>query len=65
MGQHPTSDTTFNAATVTADGIPAPTGAANLIDTDYVVGQDNIQGRISIALDIHGADFGERDRAFR
>lgn len=57
MGQHPTSDTTFNAATVTADGIPAPTGAANLIDTDYVVGQDNIQGRISIALDIHGKVF--------
>ena len=57
MGQHPTSDTTFNAATVTADGIPAPTGAANLIDSDYVVGQDNILGRISIALDIHGKVF--------
>lgn len=24
------------------EGIPAPEGAANLIDTDYVIGQDNI-----------------------
>lgn len=40
-----------------SDGIPAPTGEANLIDTDYVVGQDNIQGEISISLDIHGKVF--------
>ncbi|VXD04703.1 conserved membrane hypothetical protein [Pseudomonas sp. 8Z] len=41
----------------TADGIPAPSGAANLIDTDYVVGQDNIRGRYVVNLDIHGVVF--------
>ena len=25
-----------------SEGIPAPDGPANLIDTDYVIGQDNI-----------------------
>jgi len=39
------------------DGIPAPSGAANLIDTDYVVGQDNIRGRYLVNLDIHGVVF--------
>ncbi len=36
------------------DSIPAPSGASNLIDTDYVIGQDNIKGRF---LDIHGKVF--------
>lgn len=36
------------------DSIPAPSGASNLIDTDYVIGQDNITGRF---LDIHGKVF--------
>ena len=39
------------------DSIPAPTGAANLIDTDYVIGQDNIKGRFLFNLDIHGKVF--------
>jgi BCCT family betaine/carnitine transporter len=39
------------------DGIPAPSGQANLIDTDYVIGQDNIKGQFSISLDIHGKVF--------
>ncbi|MFP6862346.1 BCCT family transporter [Pseudomonas sp.] len=39
------------------DGIPAPSGEANLIDTDYVIGQDNIKGQFSFALDIHGKVF--------
>ncbi|WP_439886874.1 BCCT family transporter [Pseudomonas sp. MBLB4123] len=39
------------------DSIPAPTGAANLIDTDYVIGQDNIKGRYLFDLDIHGKVF--------
>ncbi|MGP0170432.1 BCCT family transporter [Pseudomonas sp. NCHU5208] len=39
------------------DGIPAPSGAVNLIDTDYVVGQDNIRGRYLVNLDIHGVVF--------
>ena len=40
-----------------ADGIPAPSGAVTLIDTDYVVGQDNIRGRYLVNLDIHGVVF--------
>lgn len=36
------------------DSIPAPSGASTLIDTDYVIGQDNITGRF---LDIHGKVF--------
>lgn len=44
-------------ATDRIDGIPPPTGAANLIDTDYVIGQDNIQGRFVLSMDIHGKVF--------
>ncbi|WP_230623683.1 BCCT family transporter [Stutzerimonas stutzeri] len=36
------------------ESIPAPTGAANLIDTDYVIGQDNIKRKF---FDIHGKVF--------
>src|SRR5690554_1024401 len=39
------------------DGIPAPTGEANLIDTDYVIGQDNFSGQITLSLDIHSKVF--------
>src|SRR5690606_12118667 len=38
-------------------GIPAPSGEANLIDTDYVVGQDNFSGQITLSLDIHSKVF--------
>ncbi len=41
-----------------SEGIPAPEGKANLIDTDYVIGQDNISGQLSFSLDIHGKVFG-------
>ncbi|MDZ7751142.1 MAG: BCCT family transporter [Gammaproteobacteria bacterium] len=38
--------------------MPAPEGAANLIDTDYQVGQDNYQARpLGVNIDIHGAVF--------
>ena len=57
MGQHPSSDTTPLPDAANLDGIPAPTGDANLIDTDYVIGQDNIQGQFSFSLDIHGKVF--------
>jgi len=40
-----------------ADGIPAPSGATNLIDTDYVVGQDNFSGQLVVKLDIHSKVF--------
>ncbi|MCL4116713.1 UNVERIFIED_CONTAM: hypothetical protein GTU68_035390, partial [Idotea baltica] len=39
------------------DCIPLPTGDANLIDTDYVIGQDNVKKRFSFSLDIHGKVF--------
>ncbi|SDS84822.1 betaine/carnitine transporter, BCCT family [Halopseudomonas sabulinigri] len=39
------------------EGIPAPTGDANLIDTDYVIGQDNISGNFLFNVDIHGKVF--------
>nr|WP_243760657.1 BCCT family transporter [Aestuariicella hydrocarbonica] len=39
-------------------GVPAPEGAANLIDTDYQVGQDNYRAKhMGITIDIHGAVF--------
>ena len=57
MGQKPSSDTTPQPEAATLEGIPAPTGEANLIDTDYVIGQDNIKGQFSFALDIHGKVF--------
>lgn len=41
-----------------APGIPAPQGAANLIDTDYQIGQDNYStSKFGIRIDIHGAVF--------
>ncbi|TDT44188.1 BCCT family betaine/carnitine transporter [Halospina denitrificans] len=40
------------------DGVPAPEGPANLIDTDYQIGQDNYSGRIGgIEIDLHGKVF--------
>ncbi|MGG5870201.1 BCCT family transporter [Pseudomonas peli] len=57
MGKDPSSDTTPQPEAVILDGIPAPSGEANLIDTDYVIGQDNIKGQFSFALDIHGKVF--------
>lgn len=39
------------------DGIPAPSGPTNLIDTDYVVGQDNFSGKVLVQLDIHSKVF--------
>lgn len=41
-----------------SEGIPAPEGPANLIDTDYVIGQDNITASpMGINLDLHGKVF--------
>lgn len=39
-------------------GIPAPEGPTNLIDTDYVIGQDNITpSPLGIRMDLHGKVF--------
>ncbi len=41
-----------------SEGIPAPEGRADLIDTDYTIGQDNIESRIGpIGFDIHNPVF--------
>ncbi|WP_227369688.1 BCCT family transporter [Halomonas sp. M20] len=40
------------------EGIPSPEGRTNLIDTDYVIGQDNIQTKkLGIDVDLHGKVF--------
>ncbi|WP_163576497.1 BCCT family transporter [Halomonas faecis] len=41
-----------------SEGIPAPDGPADLIETDYVIGQDNITASpMGINLDLHGKVF--------
>ncbi|MCA1769305.1 MAG: BCCT family transporter [Halomonas sp.] len=41
-----------------SEGIPAPEGAVNLIDTDYVIGQDNITASpLGVNVDLHGKVF--------
>jgi BCCT family betaine/carnitine transporter len=41
-----------------SEGIPSPDGPANLIDTDYVIGQDNITtNAMGLNLDLHGKVF--------
>ena len=49
MGQKPENEQPASPQTPSGDGIPAPSGAANLIDTDYVIGQDNIKGEFSFS----------------
>ena len=51
MANYPPKGTTSPAS------IPAPSGASNLIDTDYVIGQDNIKGKFLFNLDVHGKVF--------
>lgn len=47
-----------NSADTESLGVPAPEGAANLIDTDYQIGQDNYRAKhMGITIDIHGAVF--------
>ena len=41
-----------------ASGIPSPDGPANIIDTDYTIGQHNIQPQLGpFGLDIHNPVF--------
>lgn len=55
MDKQPETQADDNMA---APGIPAPEGAANLIDTDYQIGQDNYStSKFGIRIDIHGAVF--------
>lgn len=42
----------------TATGIPSPDGAADVIDTDYAIGQDNVEGSVGpFGFDIHNPVF--------
>ncbi|NGP54647.1 BCCT family transporter [Thioalkalivibrio sp. XN8] len=44
--------------TEVSEGVPAPEGESTLIDTDYVIGQDNYTASpLGITLDIHGKVF--------
>ncbi|MCV2868650.1 BCCT family transporter [Defluviimonas sp. WL0002] len=39
-------------------GIPIPEGAADIIDTDYMIGQDNIEGQVGpFGFDVHNPVF--------
>ncbi|MBC9245723.1 BCCT family transporter [Paracoccus sp. 11-3] len=40
------------------EDIPAPEGPTEIIETDYQVGQDNIEGKAPFAFDIHNPVFG-------
>ncbi|MBB3141563.1 BCCT family transporter [Halomonas organivorans] len=52
-----TNDNKAHEATAD-EGIPAPEGPANLIDTDYVIGQDNITtNKFGMDVDLHGKVF--------
>ncbi|MGO4855097.1 BCCT family transporter [Phaeovulum sp. W22_SRMD_FR3] len=43
---------------VTTPGIPTPDGAADVIDTDYTIGQDNLEGSLGpFGFDIHNPVF--------
>jgi BCCT family betaine/carnitine transporter len=57
MSKDPTRSTSAPPDVPQQDSIPAPSGASNLIDTDYVIGQDNIKGRFLFDLDIHSKVF--------
>ncbi len=53
-----TNDKKAPEASAGTEGIPAPEGPANLIDTDYVIGQDNIATtKLGVSLDLHGKVF--------
>ncbi|MEQ5768937.1 BCCT transporter [Halomonas litopenaei] len=47
-----------SSADTGSEGVPAPEGPANLIDTDYVIGQDNIVTKsFGVDVDLHGKVF--------
>ncbi|HLU80422.1 MAG TPA: BCCT family transporter [Burkholderiaceae bacterium] len=57
MSTSPSNQPGSQEPEVGPDGIPAPSGPTNLIDTDYVVGQDNFSGKVLVQLDIHSKVF--------
>ncbi|MEH6365277.1 MULTISPECIES: BCCT family transporter [Pseudomonas] len=57
MGQDPSQDPAAKPVDDRPDSIPAPSGESNLIDTDYVIGQDNYTGKFLFSMDIHSKVF--------
>ncbi|WP_339846399.1 BCCT family transporter [uncultured Halopseudomonas sp.] len=57
MDKDPIKDLSDKPVVETVQAIPAPSGDSTLIDTDYVIGQDNVKGQFSFSLDIHGKVF--------
>ncbi|MBA2780108.1 BCCT family transporter [Billgrantia kenyensis] len=56
MDNHPRDERAKEAET--SEGVPAPEGPANLIDTDYVIGQDNLAtDKLGFNIDLHGKVF--------
>jgi len=52
------TDTENAHASAGSEGVPAPEGPSNLIDTDYVIGQDNIATKaLGFDVDLHGKVF--------
>ena len=47
-----------DAAEAAEEPLPEPEGATQIIETDYTIGQDNIEGRAPFAFDIHNPVFG-------
>ncbi|MDZ7705604.1 MAG: BCCT family transporter [Trueperaceae bacterium] len=53
-----TNDDVTLQAPATSEGIPPPEGPANPINTDYVIGQDNITTtKLGVNVDLHGKVF--------
>lgn len=57
MEKDPLKDLNDKPVVEIVHAIPAPSGDSTLIDTDYVIGQDNVRGQFSFSLDIHGKVF--------
>ncbi|HSP59351.1 MAG TPA: BCCT family transporter [Halomonas sp.] len=56
--EKPSSDDKAQEPNDGSEGIPAPTGASNVIDTDFVIGQDNVTTRtLGVDVDLHGKVF--------
>lgn len=55
-----TDDTTDDAADQSGEveSMPAPEGATEIIETDYDIGQDNVQGTAPVPYDVHNPVFG-------
>ncbi|MCL7942178.1 BCCT family transporter [Halomonas sp. ATCH28] len=58
MDKNPNYDSALQPKPGGSRGIPAPEGPSNLIDTDFVIGQDNFEAtKFGIKVDLHGKVF--------